>query len=99
MFKIYGKQGCSFCDKAESLLTKVGLDYVVLDAKEHINTNPFLKELKDNGKLLKNVLGGITVPIITYIKDYSPSYPSTEVGVESYVGGYLELLDYTIEDL
>ena len=89
MFKIYGKEGCTFCDKAESLLTKAGLNHDVLDAKEYIETDQFLKHLKDNDKLLKNVLGGVTVPIITYTKD----------GVEKYVGGYLELLDYKIEDL
>lgn len=89
MFKIYGKDGCSFCDKAEQLLTKAGLDYVLLDAKCHIDSDEFLKDLKENDKLLKNVLGGVTVPIITYTKD----------GVEKYVGGYLELLDYRVEDL
>lgn len=89
MFKVYGKRGCSFCDKAEQLLTKAGLDYVLLGAREHINTNQFLKELKENDALLKNTSGAITVPIITYTKE----------GVESYVGGYLELLDYRVEDL
>ena len=89
MFKIYSKEGCLFCDKAEQLLTKAGLNYVVLDAKEHIDSDQFLKELKENDKLLTNVLGGVTVPIITYTKN----------GVEKYVGGYLELLDYAVEDL
>lgn len=89
MFKIYGKEGCSFCDKAETLLIETGLNYVVLDAREHIATDQFLKDLKENDKLLKSVLGGITVPIITYTKD----------GVESYIGGYLELLDFKIVDL
>lgn len=89
MFKIYGKDGCLFCIKAEQLLTKAGLDYVVLDAKEHIDSDQFLKELKENDKLLTNVLGGVTVPIITYTKN----------GVEKYVGGYLELLDYAVGDL
>lgn len=89
MFKIYGKDGCSFCDKAEKLLLKAGLNYAVLDAREHIATDQFLKDLKENDKLLKNVLGGITVPIITYTKD----------GVESYIGGYLELMDYPVGDL
>lgn len=89
MFKIYGKEGCLFCDKSETLLSKAGLDYVLLDAREHIDSNQFLKDLKESDVLLKNVLGGITVPIITYTKD----------GVEKYVGGYIELLDYAVGDL
>lgn len=89
MFKIYGKEGCSFCDKAETLLVKAGLDYVLLDAREYIDTDQFLKDLKENDSLMKNTSGGITVPIITYTKG----------GVESYIGGYLELLDYAVEDL
>lgn len=89
MFKIYGKEGCSFCDKAETLLIENGLNYVVLDAREHIATDQFLKRLKESDSLLKSVLGGITVPIITHTKD----------GVESYIGGYLELLDFKIVDL
>lgn len=89
MFKIYGKEGCSFCDKSETLLSEAGLDYVLLDAREHVDSNQFLKDLKESDVLLKNVLGGITVPIITYTKD----------GVEKYIGGYLELLDFKIVDL
>ena len=94
MFKIYGSKDCSWCDKAENLLIRCGLKYEVLNAREHIDTDPFLANLKANDLLNKNGSGNITVPII--IKEYTLDNGKTCM---DYIGGYSELYGFKMSDL
>ena len=94
MFKIYGSKDCSWCDKAENLLIRCGLKYEVLDAREHIDADPFLANLKANDLLNKNGSGNITVPII--IKEYTLANGEKCI---DYIGGYSELYGFKMGDL
>lgn len=79
VYKMYGRDGCPFCDKAKELLESVGADYFYVDTKKDLDGKPFKDFFKEEYKISKS-----TVPQVFII----------EKGVEIYIGGFEDLEKY-----
>lgn len=69
MYTVYGKQGCTFCEKAEDLLNQLGLEYEYKELGVDILAADFKRMFVENYNQVVT-----TVPQILHEGDYVGGY-------------------------